>query len=160
MSRVTERHKPDDEDASQLKFPSGFNDEDTQRHMLTISDVKVLLEVTEMTAQAEGKAIPDNPPLLKLTLAPSSTGPTRSVYNKTKDYVSTFARFPDQEIAHQARNDVPEENFQFYEQVQLVNLCPMEAEEAKALIPSIKMDDEQLQGFLDNLTLTRKNQQV
>ncbi|GAA5904821.1 hypothetical protein JCM8208_001367 [Rhodotorula glutinis] len=143
MSRVTERNKPDDEDASQLKFPAGFNDEDTLRHMLTISDVKVLLEVTEMTAQAEGKPIPDNP-----------------VYNKTKDYVSTFARFPDQEIAHQARSDVPEENFQFYEQVQLVNLCPMEAEEAKALIPSIKMDDEQLQGFLDNLTLTRKNQQV
>lgn len=101
--------------------------------MLTISDVKVLIEVTEMTAQAEGKAIPDNPcvasllralmrsgcssnvagararaveaPARELTLASSllATRSARSVFNKTKDYVSTFARFPDPEIAQQAR---------------------------------------------------------
>lgn len=40
---------------------TGFNDDDTLRHMLTISDVKILLEATEMQAQVEGKAIPDNP---------------------------------------------------------------------------------------------------
>ncbi|GAA6055216.1 hypothetical protein JCM3770_000719 [Rhodotorula araucariae] len=143
MSRVTERHKPDDEDVSQLKFPKAFSDEDTQLHMLSISEVKVFLEAAEMTAQAEGRPMPDNP-----------------VYNKTKDYVSTFARFVTKDIAQQARDEVPYPEFQYYEQVQLVNLCPMEAEEAKALIPSIKMDDETLQGHLDSLTLTRKNQQV
>ncbi|BGP41410.1 RNA polymerase B [Rhodotorula kratochvilovae] len=143
MSRVTERNKPDDEDASQLKFPQAFSDDDTQQHMLSISDVKVLLEAAENTAQEEGRPIPDNP-----------------VYNKTKDYVNTFARFLTKEIGQQARDEVPFPEFQYYEQVQLVNLCPMEAEEAKALVPSIKMDDETLQGHLDSLTLTRKNQQV
>ncbi|BGO92709.1 hypothetical protein NBRC10512_000762 [Rhodotorula toruloides] len=134
MSRVTDRHKPDDEDASRLKFPQSFGDEDTQRNMLTISEVKLVLESL------------DNPP-------------DNAVYNKTKDYVDTFARFYDHETASNVRSSFPNPPFQFFEQVQLVNLCPMEAEEAKALVPSIQVEDDQLQQYLDDMTRARKAQQ-
>ncbi|GEM08756.1 DNA-directed RNA polymerase II subunit RPB4 [Rhodotorula toruloides] len=102
--------------------------------MLSISEVKLVLESL------------DNPP-------------DNAVYNKTKEYVDTFARFYDHETAFNVRSGFPNPPFQFFEQVQLVNLCPMEAEEAKALIPSIQVEDDQLQQYLDDMTRARKAQQ-
>ncbi|POY72171.1 hypothetical protein BMF94_4808 [Rhodotorula taiwanensis] len=154
MSRVTDRNKPDDEDAAQLKLgPRGhsgwitdasemrctdFSDPDTVVNMLTLAEVKLLLSQIEDSGRA-----PDNP-----------------VFTKTKDYVSTFSRFEGAEMAAAARTTVPQGDgeFEYFEQVQLINLCPMEAEEAKALIPSIKMDDDKLQEHLNTLTLQRKSQ--
>ncbi|GAA5867871.1 hypothetical protein JCM8547_003401 [Rhodosporidiobolus lusitaniae] len=136
MSRVTDKHKADDEDASALRFGSTFQDEESQTAMLTISEVKLLLENIE----AQGK-VPDS-----------------TVYNKTKEYVETFARFHDYEVVQTVRNSLPQPEFQSYEVVQMINLCPMESEEAKALIPSIKVDDEPLQQHLDDLAAHRKQQ--
>ncbi|BGP17668.1 hypothetical protein JCM10213_003572 [Rhodosporidiobolus nylandii] len=135
MSRVTAKHGADEEDVSQLKFGSSFQDDDTQRNMLTISEVKLLLE------NLEPGTVPDN-----------------AIFNKTRDYVDTFARFHDQNTVAAVRDSLPHPEFQWYESVQLINLCPMESEEAKALIPSIKMDDEELQAHLNDLATARKNQ--
>ncbi|GAA5987526.1 hypothetical protein JCM10908_001991 [Rhodotorula pacifica] len=138
MSRVTDRNKPDDEDAAALKLGPHFSDADTAQNMLTLAEVKLLLGQIE-----ESGRYPDN-----------------AVFNKTKEYVNTFSRFEGAEMAAAARTTVPqgEGEFQYFEQVQLINLCPMEAEEAKALIPSIKMDDDRLQEHLNTLTLQRKSQ--
>ncbi|GAA6028609.1 hypothetical protein JCM8097_007308 [Rhodosporidiobolus ruineniae] len=135
MSRVTDKHKGDEEDAAQLKFGSGFQDEITLRNMLTISEVKLLLSTIE------AGQVPDN-----------------AVFNKTRDYVDTFARFHNPEVVSTARDSLPPHEFQTYEAVQLMNLCPMEAEEAKALVPSLKMEDDKLQSHLDNLANHRKQQ--
>ncbi|GAA5916003.1 hypothetical protein JCM6882_003493 [Rhodosporidiobolus microsporus] len=135
MSRVTDKHKADDEDAGQLKFGASFQDTATQQNMLTISEVKLLLESLDPTK------VPDN-----------------AIFNKTRDYVETFARFHSGEVVETVRKSLPNPEFAWYETVQLVNLCPMEAEEAKALIPSLKMDDETLQQHLDELSTARKQQ--
>ncbi|GAA5999582.1 DNA-directed RNA polymerase II subunit RPB4 [Rhodotorula paludigena] len=140
MSRVTDRHKADDEDVAQLKFGASFTDGETQ--MLSISEVRLLLDGIERSAEENGKAAPDT-----------------AVYNKTKDYVNTFARFRDNDLAEAVRGGLPAPDFHEYESVQLMNLCPMEAEEAKALVPSLKMDDETLQQHLSELTNARKGQQ-
>ncbi|GAA6015816.1 hypothetical protein JCM10207_008806 [Rhodosporidiobolus poonsookiae] len=152
MSRVTEKHKIDDEDAGQLKFGgvrphrhgrlltgsdghADFADQATQSNMLTISEVRLLL---------------DN--------IPQNHVPDNAIYNKTRDYVDTFARFNDPEVVAAVRQSLPADDFHFYETVQLANLCPMESEEAKALIPSIKMEDDALQAHLDELANIRKHQ--
>ncbi|GAA6016838.1 hypothetical protein JCM11491_001823 [Sporobolomyces phaffii] len=135
MSRITSRTKPEDEDASQLKFGPEFEQISVQSKTLTISEVKVILDSIESDKQ------PDN-----------------SVFKKTQDYVDTFARFPTPEVSDAVRTQLPEDQLKFYEIAQLINLCPADAEEAKALIPSIKLDDEVLQGYLTDLALIRKNQ--
>ncbi|BGP56447.1 hypothetical protein JCM8202_001813 [Rhodotorula sphaerocarpa] len=138
MSRVTDRQKPDDEDAAALKLGPHFSDADTLENMLTLAEVKLLLTQIEDTGR-----YPDN-----------------AVFAKTKEYVSTFSRFDGAEMATAARTTIPtgEGEFESFEQIQLINLCPMEAEEAKALIPSIKMEDDKLQEYLNTLTLQRKSQ--
>ncbi|GAA5907426.1 DNA-directed RNA polymerase II subunit RPB4 [Sporobolomyces salmoneus] len=135
MSRITSRVKPEDEDASQLKFGPEFEQRSVQEKTLTISEVKVILDTIDQEKQ------PDN-----------------AVFKKTQDYVDTFARFPNPEVADAVRTSLPEEQLKFYEIAQLINLCPADAEEAKALIPSIKLDDEVLQGYLNDLAMIRKNQ--
>ncbi|GAA6062883.1 hypothetical protein JCM10212_002105 [Sporobolomyces blumeae] len=135
MSRITSRVKPEDEDASQLKFGPEFDKEAVQERSLTISEVKVILD------QIEAHKQPDN-----------------AVFKKTQDYVETFARFLTPEVSDAVRTSLPGENFKYYEIAQLINLCPADSEEAKALIPSIQMDDETLQTHLTNLAMLRKAQ--
>ncbi|GAA5958917.1 hypothetical protein JCM5350_007076 [Sporobolomyces pararoseus] len=135
MSRITSRVKPEDEDASQLKFGPEFEQQSVQEKTLTISEVKVILDSIDPEKQ------PDN-----------------SVFKKTQEYVDTFARFPTPEVSDAVRTSLPEEQLKFYEIAQLINLCPADAEEAKALIPSIKLDDEVLQSYLNDLAIIRKNQ--
>ncbi|GAA5972157.1 hypothetical protein JCM11641_002522 [Rhodosporidiobolus odoratus] len=136
MSRVTDKNKGDDEDAAQLKFGPNFQDEDTQGNMLSISEVKLLID---NIAANDPLRVPDN-----------------AIFNKTREYVETFARFHEQHVVANVRESMPD--FHVYETVQLMNLCPMESEEAKALIPSLKMEDEPLQTHLDNLSTHRKHQ--
>jgi hypothetical protein len=98
-----------------------------------------------------------------------------------KEYELTFPFFPSF-LLFVPNSILPHPDFQFYETVQLINLCPMESEEAKALIPrcvsslppldllrqflilrlrcSLKTDDDSLQQHLDELSAHRKQQQT
>ncbi|GAA5872019.1 hypothetical protein JCM21900_000176 [Sporobolomyces salmonicolor] len=132
MSRITAR-APEDEDASQLKFGPEFGQYAVQERSLTISEVRIILDNMEHK--------PDN-----------------AIFQKTQDYVDTFARFHAGEVVEAVRESLPSDKFKFYEIAQLINLCPADAEEAKALVPSVTMDDDTLQQHLNDLAMHRKHQ--
>ena len=82
-----------------------------------------------------------------------------SIVKATKDYVKTFNKYGFSEsIANKAYNTrrifvTKDEKFTAIEQTFLVDLAPSNAQEAFALIPSLKgkFTDEELQVFLDEL---------
>ncbi|ORY69152.1 HRDC-like protein [Leucosporidium creatinivorum] len=134
MSAARHRSKAaDDEDAAQLKFGPEFSGE-IQKGCIVISEVKLLLE------QAGKKS--DN-----------------AVFKKTLDYVSTFARFHEPETVASVRAVFEGSGLADFEMVQIANLCPASAEEAKALIPSLgERDDDTLQQYLNQIASLRKYQ--
>ncbi|CAD6570198.1 MAG: hypothetical protein CYPHOPRED_003797 [Cyphobasidiales sp. Tagirdzhanova-0007] len=78
---------------------------------LVVSEVKILLEKRERAA--------DN-----------------AVYRKTIDYVTNFARFGTEDACAAVRKALQKDaTLKQFEIAQLANLCPNDAEEAKALIP-------------------------
>ncbi|KAK3618692.1 RNA polymerase B [Elasticomyces elasticus] len=86
------------------------------------------------------------------------------VYLKTREYVGIFARFKDSKTVTQV--DVISSallgkgergGVTAFERAQLATLCCDTAEEARTLIPSLegKLDDETLQGVLDDMSKLR-----
>ncbi|KAI0704139.1 RNA polymerase II [Earliella scabrosa] len=130
------RHRPayEEEDASSLRLGSEFNN----AGCLLISEVRYLLE-----HRPSEKAAPDT-----------------AVYNKTLDYVKTFAKFDKPEAAAAIRETLRRESaLTQFEIAQIANLCPVTAEEAKSIIPSlVKIDDDKLQPLLDEIQTMRKFQ--
>ncbi|KAF8202257.1 HRDC-like protein [Pholiota molesta] len=101
------RHRPnvEEEDASALKLGPEFNN----AGCLLISEVKYLLENRDKDA------------------------PDTAVYNKTLEYVKTFAKFNTTDSASAVRD--------------------------KSIIPSlVKIDDDRLQALLDEIQTMRKFQ--
>ncbi|KAF9430368.1 RNA polymerase B [Podila epigama] len=84
-----------------------------------------------------------------------------AVYQKSLNYVTQFNRFTNPDVVREVRTAMNEEPIHSlltgFELAQLANLCCEEAEEAKALIPSLanRIDDDTLQAFL-NQTLDLK----
>lgn len=99
---------------------------------LVISEVRILLEKREKVA--------DN-----------------LVYKNTLDYVSNFARFKTEDECAAVRKALQKDSsLRQFEIAQLANLCPNDAEEAKALIPSLQArDDDVLQLQLNELAALR-----
>ncbi|KAF9047158.1 hypothetical protein BDZ89DRAFT_1058220, partial [Hymenopellis radicata] len=127
MSSRARRNLTEEEDASALKLGAEFNN----AGCLLISEVKYLLENRD-------KEPPDTP-----------------VYNKTLDYVKTFAKFNTTDSASAVR----EAALTQFETAQIANLCPATAEEAKSIVPSlVKIDDDRLQALLDEIQTMRKFQ--
>ncbi|KAF9284302.1 HRDC-like protein [Linnemannia elongata] len=126
----------EDEDASTLKLGADFQD----AHCLFVSEVKILLDASQRPNTSE-------------------------VYQKSLNYVTQFNRFTNPDVVREVRAGMNEEPIHSlltgFELAQLANLCCEEAEEAKALIPSLanKIDDETLQNFL-NQTLDLKKFQT
>ncbi|KAI1917086.1 hypothetical protein LOZ53_003327 [Ophidiomyces ophidiicola] len=82
----------------------------------------------------------------------------RETLIKTQDYLEVFARFKEKEnIEAVERLLSAHTELEFFERSQLGSLCCDNAEEAKALIPSIgnKISDHDLQELLDELTKLR-----
>ncbi|EER28734.1 RNA polymerase Rpb4 family protein [Coccidioides posadasii C735 delta SOWgp] len=82
----------------------------------------------------------------------------RETLIKTQDYLEVFARFKEKEnIEAVERLLSAHTELEFFERSQLGSLCCDNAEEAKALIPSIgnKISDADLQELLDELTKLR-----
>jgi len=137
MAAIIRQHRRgqiEEEDAAALKLGAEFNN----AGCLLISEVKFLLEHRDDTRDP-----PDN-----------------SVYNKTFDYVNTFAKFTSADAASAVRETLRgEPMLTQFETAQIANLCPVDAEEAKNCIPSlIKLDDDKLQALLDEIQAMRKFQ--
>ncbi|KIJ55547.1 hypothetical protein M422DRAFT_220275 [Sphaerobolus stellatus SS14] len=132
--RLRRRKETEEEDAALLKLGSEFNN----AGCLLISEVKYLLEHRD-----ESKAPPDTP-----------------VYNKTLDYVKTFTRFQTSDAAGAVRDILRRESqLTQFETAQIANLCPVTADEAKSVIPSlVKLEDDRLQALLDEIQTMRKFQ--
>ncbi|TFK51819.1 hypothetical protein OE88DRAFT_1628538 [Heliocybe sulcata] len=128
------RHRPqaEDEDASVLKLGPAFNN----AGCLLISEVKYLLENRDKDA------------------------PDTAVYNKTLEYVKTFAKFNTTEAASAVRETLRREPLLTqFETAQIANLCPADAEEAKSIIPSlVKIDDDRLNALLSEIQTMRRFQ--
>ncbi|KAG6897810.1 hypothetical protein C0992_010614 [Termitomyces sp. T32_za158] len=134
------RHRPntEEEDASALRLGPEFNN----AGCLLISEVKYLLENRDKDA------------------------PDTVVYNKTVEYVKTFAKFNTTDSASAVRETLRRETaLTQFETAQIANLCPADAEEAKSIIPSstrpkslVKIDDDRLQALLDEIQTMRKFQ--
>jgi DNA-directed RNA polymerase II subunit RPB4 len=104
------RHKAqqEEEDAAALKLGPEFNN----AGCLLISEVKYLLENRDKDA------------------------PDTVVYNKTLEYVKTFAKFNTTDSASAVREILRREpELTQFETAQIANLCPADAEEAKSIIP-------------------------
>ncbi|KAJ8079531.1 RNA polymerase B [Marasmius tenuissimus] len=147
------RHRPqtEDEDAAALKLgPGALLDymytvaladffariEFNNAGCLLISEVKYLLENRDKDA------------------------PDTAVYNKTLEYVKTFAKFNTTDSASAVRETLRREPaLTQFETAQIANLCPADAEEAKSVVPSlVKIDDDRLQALLDEIQTMRKFQ--
>ncbi|KAF9240710.1 HRDC-like protein [Melanogaster broomeanus] len=131
-SRLRHRTHAEEEDASALKLGAEFNN----AGCLLISEVKYLLENRDKDA------------------------PDTAVYNKTLEYVKTFAKFNTTDSASAVRETLRREPaLTQFETAQIANLCPGTAEEAKSVVPSlVKIDDDKLQTLLDEIQTMRKFQ--
>ncbi|OBZ74206.1 DNA-directed RNA polymerase II subunit rpb4 [Grifola frondosa] len=72
----------------------------------------------------------------------------------------TFAKFNTTDSASAVREALRREPaLTQFETAQIANLCPVTAEEAKSIIPSlVKLDDDRLQVLLDEIQTMRKFQ--
>ncbi|RCH89148.1 RNA polymerase B [Rhizopus stolonifer] len=127
------------EDASILKL----GDEFENAQCLYISEVRIILE-----AQQDSK---DNG---------TDNRATTSVMSKTLDYVRAFSRFSNIESVREVRQVLGKENLSQFEVAQIANLCCEDAEEAKALIPSLenKVEAPELQEMLSQMLTIKKFQ--
>ena len=89
-----------------------------------------------------------------------STRPPSQTCLKMYDYVERVRQFKDKEIITQIRNELSDKVPHEFEAAQLGNLCPEDADEAKALIPSLGLADRGEVGELDDAQLTDLLQQL
>ncbi|GAA5801500.1 hypothetical protein HPULCUR_006948 [Helicostylum pulchrum] len=129
----------DQEDASILKLGPEFEN----AQCLYISEVRIILE-----AQEDSK---ENGTINR---------PSTNVMSKTLDYVRAFSRFSNIESVREVRQVLLKENMAQFEVAQIANLCCEDAEEAKALIPSLenKVEVPELQEMLSQMLTIKKFQ--
>ncbi|XP_013414792.1 DNA-directed RNA polymerase II subunit RPB4 [Lingula anatina] len=82
------------------------------------------------------------------------------VFMKTLNYTSRFTKFKNRETISAVRSLLMQKKLHKFELAALANLCPENADEAKALIPSLeeKFEDEELQQILDDIQTKRSFQ--
>ncbi|KAI9023530.1 HRDC-like protein [Phycomyces nitens] len=142
-SRHRQRHLlrggPEQEDATTLKLGEEF----ANAQCLYISEVRILLEA-HVDSKENG----------------SVTRQTTNVMQKTLEYVRAFSRFSNRDSVREVRQLLGKDDLAPFEMSQLANLCCEDAEEAKALIPSLanKVEDDQLQEMLNQMLTIKKFQ--
>ncbi|KAH8913406.1 hypothetical protein BT69DRAFT_1347652 [Atractiella rhizophila] len=132
-SEKLKRTPHESEDASDL----GPEFSDPVAGTLSISEVKILLEQQE---QQERKG-----------------GDTR-IRQQTYEYCTAFARFSSLQSIREVRDILRRDStLTQFEIAQIANLCPAGAEEAKALIPTMReKDDDLLEGMMEEIKGLRK----
>uniref|UniRef100_A0AC34GYH1 RNA polymerase Rpb4/RPC9 core domain-containing protein n=1 Tax=Panagrolaimus sp. ES5 TaxID=591445 RepID=A0AC34GYH1_9BILA len=131
MAQIVEKDAVE-EDAAELKFPPEFDKDGCDA--LLISEVFLLLD--HRRKQGEQKEEIED---------------ISEVFVKTIDYCRRLSRFKTRDTIRSVRAIFSACSvLHKFEVAQLVNLCPENAEEAKALVPSLesKIDDEELEGLL------------
>ncbi|KAI8983533.1 HRDC-like protein [Pilobolus umbonatus] len=129
----------DQEDAATLKLGEEF----VNSQCLYISEVRIILEAQEDSKDQVG-----------------INRPVTNVMTKTLDYVRSFSRFSNIESVREVRQLMGKAELTQFEIAQIANLCCEDAEEAKALIPSLgpKLEDEELQMMLSQMLTIKKFQ--
>ncbi|XP_014675675.1 PREDICTED: DNA-directed RNA polymerase II subunit RPB4-like [Priapulus caudatus] len=128
-----------EEDASSLQFPKEFENAET----LLISEVFMLLE----HRKSNNENAEDEQEL-------------SDVFMKTFNYTERFSKFKNRETIAAVRKSLQEKKLHKFELASIANLCPENAEEAKALIPSLegRFEDDELQQILDDIQTKRSFQ--
>lgn len=83
----------------------------------------------------------------------------KSDFLKAYHYVNTVKQFKDRDVVMQVRKELQAYNLAPFEVTQLSNLCPENAQEAKALIASLDMPDREC-GEIGNSELNEVLQQL
>ncbi|ORY99899.1 HRDC-like protein [Syncephalastrum racemosum] len=138
-TRHLRRGAQDHEDATTLNLGEEF--QNTQ--CLFISEVRILLEAQE-DSKLEG----------------TEKRPTTNITSKALDYVRTFTRFTNRDSVREVRQLLGKKDMSQFEAAQLANLVCEDAEEAKALVPSLtnKISDERVQELLAEMLTIKKFQ--
>jgi len=124
----------EEEDSSVLKFGPDFS----KAKALMNSEVAQILEHKREIMQTKGQQ-------------------PKSDFLKAYQYVNTVKQFRDREVVSQVRRDLEKHtDLDAFEVAQLGNLCPQDAQEARALVPSLDMsgrdiDNAQLTEILEQL---------
>ncbi|KAG0739646.1 hypothetical protein G6F57_001968 [Rhizopus arrhizus] len=136
--RHIRRGGPELEDATNLNLGEEFSG----AQCLYLSEVKVILDVQD----SKGTEV-------------QNRASTNAVLAKTLEYVRNFSRYNTIDSVREVRQ-IMGKNLTQFEVAQMANLCCEEAEEAKALIPSVssKYDDDELQVMLNQMQQIRKFQ--
>ncbi|KAJ1373043.1 hypothetical protein KIN20_035371 [Parelaphostrongylus tenuis] len=123
-----------DEDATEMRFPKEFESQNCDA--LLTSEVFLLLEHRRQQNEAKDE-IED----------------MSEVFIKTLNYARRLSRFKNRETIKAVRAIFSQKPLHKFEVAQIVNLCPENAEEAKALIPSLenKLEDDDLEEILRDL---------
>lgn len=77
---------------------------------------------------------------------------------KALDYMESFNRFSSEDSTQAVERLLSSYPLHKFERAQLGTLCPEDPEEARTLVPSLSdkgLDDEELQGLLDELSNLR-----
>ncbi|XP_020691755.1 DNA-directed RNA polymerase II subunit 4 isoform X2 [Dendrobium catenatum] len=80
------------------------------------------------------------------------TNQMSQVFEKSHQYVKRFSRYKNQDAVKQVREILSRNKLAEFELCVLGNLCPETVEEAIAMVPSLKMEDDHMLLDMDPLT--------
>lgn len=125
----------EEEDATQLKFPQEFKEAEP----LLISEVALLLEHRKQEHQQ---------------ISADDDTDFTPVFLKTLEYTARFSAFKNRSIIAEVRQLMTQKDFDLhkFEIASIANLTPDNADEAKALIPSLqRIEESELEDLLDEI---------
>lgn len=127
-----------EEDAAECKFPKEF-ELNTCDALLT-AEVYLLLEHRRQSNETKDEI-----------------EEMSEVFIKTLNYARRMSRFKNRETIRAVRAIFSEKHLHKFEVAQIANLCPENAEEAKALVPSLenKIEESELEEVLKDLQSKR-----
>ncbi|CAL2032648.1 hypothetical protein CAEBREN_32834 [Caenorhabditis brenneri] len=127
-----------EEDAAECKFPKEF--ETNTCDALLTAEVYLLLEHRRQSSENKDEI-----------------EEMSEVFIKTLNYARRMSRFKNRETIRAVRAIFSEKHLHKFEIAQIANLCPENAEEAKALVPSLenKIEESELEEILKDLQSKR-----
>merc|ERR1711976_7771 len=137
--KMATANEQQEEDASELVFPKEFENAET----LLVSEVQMLLQHRKQQNESA-----------------EEEQELSEVFMKTLGYTERFSKFKNRETIAAVRSLLMQKKLHKFELAALANLCPENADEAKALIPSLegRFEDDVLQQILEDIQTKRSFQ--